>query len=46
MAARPLNDREVRVTTQSGRSLVWDLGRGIDGIMTNTFGSRVNMTEL
>lgn len=44
--AADLHDREVRVLTRSGRTLVWDLGRGIDGVMGTKFGCRVNLTEL
>lgn len=43
--SRDLHDREVRVTTRSGRTLIWDLGRGIDGVMGSRFGCRVNLTE-
>ncbi len=43
--SRDLHDREVRVTTLSGRTLVWDLGRGIDGVIGTRFGCRVNLTE-
>lgn len=31
-----LHDREVRATTQSGRTLIWDLGRGVDGVIERT----------
>lgn len=44
--AADLHDREVRVITKSGRTLLWDLGRGIDGVMGTKFGCRVNVTEL
>jgi hypothetical protein len=44
--AADLHDREVRVVTRSGRTLLWDLGRGIDGVMGTRFGCRVNLTEL
>lgn len=44
--AADLHDREVRVVTRSGRTLLWDLGRGIDGVMGTKFGCRVNVTEL
>jgi len=44
--AADLHDREVRVITRSGRTLLWDLGRGIDGVMGTRFGCRVNLCEL
>lgn len=44
--AADLHDREVRVVTRSGRNLLWDLGRGIDGVMGTKFGCRVNFTEI
>ena len=44
--AADLHDREVRVLTRSGRTILWDLGRGIDGVMSTKFGFRVNVTEL
>ncbi|WP_374944919.1 DEAD/DEAH box helicase [Sphingomonas sp.] len=42
---RNLHDREVRATTRSGRTLIWDLGRGIDGVMQTRHGCRVTLTE-
>ncbi|TKD51845.1 hypothetical protein [Sphingomonas baiyangensis] len=44
--AADLHDREVRVLTRSGRTILWDLGRGIEGVMSPRFGFRVNVTEL
>ena len=44
--AADLHDREVRVLTRSGRTVLWDLGRGIDGVMSTRFGFRVNVTEI
>lgn len=44
--ARDFHDREVRVETRSGRILIWDLGRGIDGVMNTRHGCRVNFCEL
>lgn len=43
--ARDLHDREVRVISQSGKTFVWDLGRGIEGTMGRRFGCRVTLTE-
>jgi len=43
--ARDLHDREVRSITTGGRTLIWDLGRGIEGVMSNRFGCRVTLTE-
>lgn len=40
-----LHDREVRVITRSGKVYLWDLGRGIDGVMGTRFGCRVNLSE-
>lgn len=42
---RQLHDREVRATTRSGRRLVWDIGRGIEGVMTARFRCTVVFTE-
>lgn len=42
---RSLHDREVRAVTRSGRTLIWDLGRGIDGVMANRFRCNVTLTE-
>ena len=42
---RDLHDREVRATTADGRVLIWDLGRGIEGVLSNRFGCRVTLTE-
>jgi len=43
---RRLHDREITARTRSGRTFVWDLGRGIDGVMTARFECRVNFSEL
>jgi hypothetical protein len=43
---RNLHDRIVRARTRSGRTLIWDLGRGIDGVMGTRFSCVVNLTEL
>lgn len=43
---RELHDREVRATTRSGRKLIWDIGRGIAGIMTARHRCTVVLTEL
>ena len=43
--SRDLHDREIRAVTCSGRTLIWDLGRGVDGVMQNRFGCRVTFTE-
>lgn len=43
---RSLHDREVTVKTRSERTLVWDLGRGIDGVMAERHQCRVNFSEL
>ena len=42
---RQLHDREVRVTTRSGRTLIWDIGRGIAGVMTALYQCTVVLTE-
>ncbi|MFC3175002.1 DEAD/DEAH box helicase [Novosphingobium bradum] len=42
---RALHDREVRATTRSGRRLIWDLGHGIEGVMTARFRCVVVLTE-
>ena len=42
---RSLHDREVRAKTRSGRTLIWDLGHGIGGVMTNRFKCNVTLTE-
>lgn len=42
---RKLHDREVRVTTRSGRTLIWDIGRGIAGVMTAHYQCTVVLTE-
>lgn len=42
---RTLHDREVRAVTRSGRTLIWDLGHGIDGVMQNRFKCNVTLTE-
>ncbi|MGD9665357.1 MAG: helicase-related protein, partial [Novosphingobium sp.] len=42
---RDLHDREVRATTQSGRHFIWDVGRGIDGVMKNNHRCVVVLTE-
>ena len=44
--AADLHDREVRVITRCGRAFLWDLGRGVDGVMGTKFGCQVNITEL
>ncbi|GEO01848.1 superfamily II DNA/RNA helicase and SNF2 family-related protein [Novosphingobium sediminis] len=43
---RGLHDREVRATTRSGRKLIWDIGRGIAGVMTARHRCTVVLTEL
>lgn len=42
---RDLHDREVRATTRSGRKLIWDIGRGIAGVMTAHHRCNVVLTE-
>jgi len=42
---RQLHDREVRALTRSGRTLIWDLGRGIEGVMSARFRCTVTFTE-
>lgn len=42
---RELHDREVRATTRSGRKLIWDVGRGIAGVMTAHHRCTVVLTE-
>lgn len=42
---RELHDREVRATTRSGRKLIWDIGRGISGIMAARHRCIVVLTE-
>lgn len=44
--SRDFHDREVRAVTRSGRSLIWDLGRGIDGVMNTRFGCHVTFTDM
>lgn len=44
-ANRSLHDREVRAVTRSGRTLIWDLGHGIEGVMQNRFKCNVTLTE-
>ncbi|WP_311267490.1 SNF2-related protein [Sphingobium sp. WCS2017Hpa-17] len=39
-----LHDREVQAVTRSGRTLIWDLGRGIDAVMHNRHQCRVVLT--
>lgn len=42
---RQLHDREVRALTRGGRTLIWDLGRGIEGVMSARFRCTVTLTE-
>jgi hypothetical protein len=42
---RRFHDREVRADTRSGRTLIWDLGSGIDGVMRRDRECRVTLTE-
>ncbi len=42
---RNLHDRSIEVRTVSGRTLIWDLGRGIDGVMTAHHQCTVIFTE-
>lgn len=42
---RSFHDREVRVITHSGRSLIWDIGRGIEGVMNARYQCTVVLTE-
>lgn len=42
---RQLHDREVRALTRNGRTLIWDLGRGIEGVMSARFRCTVTFTE-
>ncbi|WP_336950716.1 DEAD/DEAH box helicase [Sphingobium aromaticivastans] len=39
-----LHDREVQAVTQSGKRLIWDLGRGIDAVMRTSHECRVVLT--
>ena len=39
---RQLHDREVRALLRDGRTIVWDLGRGIDGVMSARYRCVVN----
>ncbi|QVM85253.1 hypothetical protein [Novosphingobium decolorationis] len=39
-----LHDRRVTATFADGSRVIWDLGRGIDGIMSPRFGCVVNAT--
>ena len=43
---RSLHDREVRATTRSGRTILWDLGHGIEGVMTARYRCVVNLTVI
>ena len=43
--ARTLHDREVRAITRSGRTLIWDLGHGVDGVMLTRDKCVVTLTE-
>lgn len=42
---RSLHGREIRAKTRSGRTVVWDLGHGIDGVMTARYRCVVNLSE-
>jgi hypothetical protein len=42
---RRIHDRSVHATTRSGRKLIWDLGRGIDGVMTARHECTIILTE-
>ena len=42
---RTLHDREVRAITRSGRTLIWDLGHGVDGVMLTRDKCVVTLTE-
>ena len=42
---RSLHDREVRAITRGGRTLIWDLGHGIDGVMLTRDKCTVTLTE-
>lgn len=43
---RIMHDRNVTVLTQSGRKLIWDMGRGIDGVMGTYYRCVVTLTEI
>lgn len=43
---RIMHDRNVTVVTQSGRKLIWDMGRGIDGVMGTYYRCVVTLTEI
>ncbi|PCD03876.1 hypothetical protein COC42_05975 [Sphingomonas spermidinifaciens] len=42
---REFHDRFVEATTASGRRLIWDLGRGVDGVMSSSKECVVVFTE-
>jgi hypothetical protein len=42
---RSLHDREVKAITRSGRTLIWDLGHGVDGVMLTRDKCVVTLTE-
>jgi hypothetical protein len=46
VVAKTLHDRSIKASTRNGRTLIWDLGRGIDGIMKTDFSCTVTLTEL
>ena len=46
VVAKTLHDRSIKAITRNGRTLIWDLGRGIDGVMKSYVSCTVTLTEL